>query len=257
MLFNDWLVMKLKEVGKTWHDFTKAGIGGQTMYNIQHGKYRTLKDGTCQKLALVLGLCQGDIRDAIVQSIKEEDAPKETEATEQVESVEQDEPEELPFGDLEPAEEEEADMKWYKDKLKEEKPKKVKVKPEAVAEVHEPQIIISEAGVDSLKEALETLEEAAKKAIDITLPEGSALRKIIKSDVNMPATDPVNHPAHYTQGGIECIDAIEASMSPEEFRGYLKGCNMKYLWRYQLKGGVEDLRKAQWYLNRLIKKVEK
>jgi len=222
MLFNHWLNMKLKEVGKTWHDFTKAGIGGQTMYNIQHGKYRTLKDGTCQKLALVLELCQGDIRDAIVQSIKEEDAPKETEATEQVESVEQDEPEELPFGDLEPAEE--ADMKWYKDKLKEEKPKKVKVKPEAVAEVHEPQIIISEAGVDSL---------------------------------NMPWPDPVNHPAHYTQGGIECIDAIEASMSPEEFRGYLKGCNMKYLWRYRLKGGVEDLRKAQWYLNRLIKKVEK
>lgn len=65
----------------------------------------------------------------------------------------------------------------------------------------------------------------------------------------------VNHPLHYTLGanGIECIDAIKASMSGYEFRGYLKGNVMKYLWRYRLKGrDKEDLQKAQWYLNRLI-----
>ena len=73
----------------------------------------------------------------------------------------------------------------------------------------------------------------------------------------MPESDPVNHPAHYTQGGIECIEAIEASMSKEAFAGYLKGNMLKYVWRYQHKGGVEDLRKAQWYLNRLIEEVEK
>lgn len=60
--------------------------------------------------------------------------------------------------------------------------------------------------------------------------------------------DNVNHPTHYTSGGIECIDAIRASMSIEEFRGYLKGCAMKYLWRYQMKGGLEDLEKANVYL---------
>ena len=65
--------------------------------------------------------------------------------------------------------------------------------------------------------------------------------------------DPVNHPAHYASGSIECIDAIESSMTPEEFRGYLKGCLMKYIWRYQHKGGMEDLKKARWYLDRLIK----
>lgn len=65
--------------------------------------------------------------------------------------------------------------------------------------------------------------------------------------------NPVTHPAHYTNGGIECIDAIKASMSDEEFRGYLKGNVVKYLWRYRLKSNAgEDLKKARWYLNKLI-----
>lgn len=64
--------------------------------------------------------------------------------------------------------------------------------------------------------------------------------------------DNVNHPAHYTGGDIECIDAIRASMTPPEFEGYCKGNVIKYLWRWRDKGGIEDLRKAEWYLNRLI-----
>lgn len=65
--------------------------------------------------------------------------------------------------------------------------------------------------------------------------------------------DPVNHPSHYTQGSIECIDAIETSMSKEAFVGYLKGNFMKYVWRYKHKNNpVEDLKKANWYLNKLI-----
>jgi hypothetical protein len=65
--------------------------------------------------------------------------------------------------------------------------------------------------------------------------------------------DLVNHPSHYTQGNIECIEAIEAQLSPEEFRGFLKGNIVKYLWRERDKGGVESLEKAGWYLDRLIK----
>ena len=64
--------------------------------------------------------------------------------------------------------------------------------------------------------------------------------------------DNVNHPAHYTDGGIECIEAIEAQLTPEEYRGYLKGNVAKYVWREQHKGGIESLKKAQWYLVRLI-----
>ena len=68
--------------------------------------------------------------------------------------------------------------------------------------------------------------------------------------------DPVNAPAHYNQGRIQCIDAIEASMSAEEFQGYCKGNLLKYTWRYRNKGGVQDLCKANWYLARLIKTHE-
>ena len=64
--------------------------------------------------------------------------------------------------------------------------------------------------------------------------------------------DNVNHPSHYTYGYVECIDAIRASMTRDEFLGYLKGNIMKYLWRYRLKGReAEDLRNAQWYLDKL------
>ncbi len=63
--------------------------------------------------------------------------------------------------------------------------------------------------------------------------------------------DPVNSPNHY-QGSIECIEAIEASMSAEAFKGALKANILKYVWRYENKKGSEDLRKAQWYLERLI-----
>jgi hypothetical protein len=62
----------------------------------------------------------------------------------------------------------------------------------------------------------------------------------------------VNHPSHYTTGSIECIEAIEAQLTPEEYRGYLKGNIVKYLWRERSKGNLESLKKAEWYLNRLI-----
>ena len=64
--------------------------------------------------------------------------------------------------------------------------------------------------------------------------------------------DLVNHPPHYTDGSIECIAAIEAQLTPEEYRGYLKGNIAKYAWRERHKGGTESLRKARFYLNRLI-----
>ena len=70
--------------------------------------------------------------------------------------------------------------------------------------------------------------------------------------------DPVNSPTHYNHNehGVECIDAIQASMTAVEFRGYLKGNALKYQWRYGYKDKpLEDLKKAQWYLNRLIKEV--
>ena len=69
--------------------------------------------------------------------------------------------------------------------------------------------------------------------------------------------DAVNHPSHYTQGGIECIDAMKASMSDEAFKGLLKGNVIKYIWRYEKKvNPLEDLKKAKWYLEVLIRELE-
>ena len=74
-------------------------------------------------------------------------------------------------------------------------------------------------------------------------------------DISKP--DAVNHPSHYTQGGIECIKAIEASMTPEGFQDYCKGNVLKYVWRWRDKAGVEDLKKAQVYLGWLIESAQK
>jgi hypothetical protein len=79
------------------------------------------------------------------------------------------------------------------------------------------------------------------------------LKESIPAIEEWPEDDAVNNPSHYRAGGIECIEAIEESMTPEAFRGYLKGNCMKYLWRYTYKNNpVEDLQKAQWYLAKLI-----
>jgi hypothetical protein len=63
--------------------------------------------------------------------------------------------------------------------------------------------------------------------------------------------DMVNHPEHYTNSSIETIDMIE-SVTAEGFHYYLEGNIMKYLTRYRHKNGIQDLKKAQWYLNKLI-----
>ena len=70
----------------------------------------------------------------------------------------------------------------------------------------------------------------------------------------MPDVDLVNHPPHYTAGGIECIDAIQSALTPEEFAGFCKGNAIKYIWRMNHKGGRESLAKARWYVNRLFDK---
>lgn len=76
--------------------------------------------------------------------------------------------------------------------------------------------------------------------------------KVERNDEVEPTNDAVQHPSHYTHGGIECIDAIRASMTVDGFCDYCKGNIIKYIWRWRDKGGVEDLRKASVYLDWLI-----
>lgn len=91
-------------------------------------------------------------------------------------------------------------------------------------------------------------------SIDNATPDQwDAMRKL--ATLNKKA-DPVEQPDHYNKGAIEAIEAIKASMPESEFKGYLKGNALKYLWRYDYKGKpVEDLRKCRWYIERLIQEV--
>jgi hypothetical protein len=93
-----------------------------------------------------------------------------------------------------------------------------------------------------------------KPALPPASPTRAPLPVSLAPDVT--GQDLINHPPHYTQGGIECLEAIKASMPYDQFIGYLKGSQLKYVWRYEHKGGVEDLKKANFYLNRLIREID-
>ena len=67
--------------------------------------------------------------------------------------------------------------------------------------------------------------------------------------------DDVDSPFHYNNGNIECINAIEAASTKEEFEGYLRANVLKYVWRFRYKDNIKDLRKAKWYLEKLISSV--
>jgi hypothetical protein len=64
--------------------------------------------------------------------------------------------------------------------------------------------------------------------------------------------DKIN-PDYYKNKAIETIEVIRNELTSDEFRGYLKGVILKYLSRHRLKNGIEDLKKAQWYMNYLVK----
>jgi hypothetical protein len=72
-----------------------------------------------------------------------------------------------------------------------------------------------------------------------------------------PDVDMVNHPSHYNQGGIECIDCIKSAIVGKVgIEAFCVGNAIKYLFRYEEKNGIEDVKKARWYIDRLIKELE-
>jgi len=72
-----------------------------------------------------------------------------------------------------------------------------------------------------------------------------------------PEVDPVNSPPHYTQGDIECIDAIRAALGHDGFIAFLRGQVLKYTWRTGHKGDpAVDARKCAWYQARLVEELE-
>jgi hypothetical protein len=101
----------------------------------------------------------------------------------------------------------------------------------------------SEAERESHAKTLATLEASQKMNVEV----------IRRPTVKRPKADMVNHPPHYTAGGIETIDFIKAKLTPEEFIGYLKGNIIKYTSRAGKKDDlVQDIEKSQWYSNKLV-----
>ena len=73
-----------------------------------------------------------------------------------------------------------------------------------------------------------------------------------------PESDQVDHPSHYTQGPIECIDAIASALGHDAFIEFLRGQVIKYMWRLGHKGeAMEDAKKGTWYANRLVAELAK
>lgn len=82
------------------------------------------------------------------------------------------------------------------------------------------------------------------------------IKQVIYEQIKESKDDSVNHPSHYTQGNIETIEYIEDKLTDEQLEGYFAGNIIKYISRYKYKNGIEDLKKARWYLDRMIKKLE-
>ena len=106
-------------------------------------------------------------------------------------------------------------------------------------------------------EKLRKNHQESRSIDEITREEWDWMSKTFTGKLYHPQDkhDPVEQPDHYNEGAIEAIEAIKASMHPQEYKGYLKGNCLKYLWRYEYKNGIEDLRKARVYLDWLIKEV--
>lgn len=78
------------------------------------------------------------------------------------------------------------------------------------------------------------------------------MTELKQSPCDEAENDVVNHPSHYTQGNIECIDAMKSAFGSEELAVYCKIAAFKYIWRCEHKNGSEDVKKAAWYLNKYI-----
>ncbi len=104
------------------------------------------------------------------------------------------------------------------------------------------------------EEYMKKAEKRIKKSnLDTVMYTGDVRVHPVEDTFEAPVVDMVNSPAHYKLSEIECIEAIEAALTPEEFRGYCKGNSLKYVWRERYKGkSLEDLQKAGYYLDRLV-----
>ena len=125
----------------------------------------------------------------------------------------------------------------------------------AVGEDGEPAIWLISAGAYKRAEILNRMEDVNSLQ---NYQEGESVSPDPeKAEALLEEFNAVNLPALYTAGGVECIEAIEAAVTPLKGKeAFLTGQIIKYMWRWKMKNGLEDLKKANFYLQRLIKSQE-
>lgn len=101
----------------------------------------------------------------------------------------------------------------------------------------------------------QSVEDYVKERFEMKSPvdEYDFVRNIVDKE-EKPKNEPdlVNHPSHYETGKFECIEVMEEALGRDVVKGFCIGNAFKYLYRAKRKNGLEDLKKAQWYLNRVI-----
>jgi plasmid maintenance system antidote protein VapI len=126
----------------------------------------------------------------------------------------------------------------------------------------QPEVINNAEAADKMEpEEYPNLTEAFEKAQEVmtnaseevnVLLETMPFEKVVEK-LHTELNEAVNHPSHYTTGNIEVIDYLQDKLPAEMFEGFCVGNSLKYLSRYRYKGGLDDLKKARWYLDRIIK----
>lgn len=131
--------------------------------------------------------------------------------------------------------------------------------PDTADTVNTDKTVITSYAIDVYNAILQQEAEAAQAALDDAEDPACAVadRKGSTSHEckcqRKVEYDTVNHPSHYCQGGIECIDAIQAAVTGlTGMEAVCTGQIIKYVWRWKHKNGTEDLQKARFYLNKLI-----
>lgn len=128
----------------------------------------------------------------------------------------------------------------------------------------EDKIIINNRECEAKEWFFETGKEYEATPLYLIKAEHTGKGVIVQQDGFVPVDnykvteeeDIINKPKHYTQAGIEAIDYLKSTMSKEAYQGFLEGNVKKYMHRFRFKNGIEDLKKANWYLNKLIKELE-
>lgn len=142
---------------------------------------------------------------------------------------------------------------------------KSNVKYAALVSGYAIQTILDKIGIAGVTDQMQQMKKGEKKMKDKIKQSGKINLKLNEKTLTS-SSDMVNHPSHYASSKIECIDAMEAMVNQDreyltELDGHEQYCwqvIFKYVWRFPFKNNsIEDLKKAQWYLHRLIERLEK